>query len=126
MTDARPTSTPGDAAPHPDPAPPTRRRAHLLRVGAAIGTAPNAAGTAVRAGSAVAFVAAITAGAGTEQRRRRVLRVEVDASGAVARCDVVHSSGYDLLDRAAADAVRRWRYAGGPGTTDVSVAFVLR
>ncbi len=54
------------------------------------------------------------------------LRIDVDERGAVVRCVVARSSGYDILDRAAVDAVRQWRYRGGPGTTEVAVRFVLR
>jgi len=51
-----------------------------------------------------------------EARRRAehgtvVLRIKVAADGAVAMVEVAQSSGFDLLDDAALDAVRRgWRF----------------
>ena len=44
------------------------------------------------------------------QEGRVVLRVEVDPAGRAADVSVAHSSGVSALDRAAADAVRRWRF----------------
>jgi periplasmic protein TonB len=50
-----------------------------------------------------------------ESRRRReqgtvVLDVHILPDGSVAEVRLKHSSGHGLLDRAAADAVRLWRY----------------
>jgi len=44
------------------------------------------------------------------------VRVFVRADGAVSRVEIGVSSGSDVLDRAAADAVRRWQFA--PATRD--------
>ena len=44
------------------------------------------------------------------QEGRVVLRVEVDPAGHAADVTVAHSSGVSVLDRAAAEAVRRWRF----------------
>jgi protein TonB len=44
------------------------------------------------------------------QYGRVVLRVEVSPSGDAERVQVAESSGYDVLDRAAADAVKQWRF----------------
>jgi TonB family protein len=44
------------------------------------------------------------------------VRVFVRADGAVSRVEISVSSGSDVLDRAAADAVRRWQFA--PATRD--------
>jgi len=63
---------------------------------------------------------------------RVVLRVAVDLSGAVTAVTVTRSSGRELLDQAALEAVRAWRFepahaSGVPmaGETDVSVRFEL-
>ena len=43
-----------------------------------------------------------------------LLRVLVEADGSVARVEIAQSSGFDALDRAAADIVRsRWRFVAG-------------
>ena len=43
-----------------------------------------------------------------------LLRVLVEADGSVARVEIAQSSGFDALDRAAADTVRsRWRFVPG-------------
>jgi protein TonB len=55
-----------------------------------------------------------------------VVRVEVAATGAVVACRLAQSSGHAVLDDAALAAVRRWRFAGGPGVAEVPFAFVLR
>ncbi len=44
------------------------------------------------------------------QYGRVVLRVEVSPSGNAGAVQVAESSGYDVLDRAAADAVKQWRF----------------
>lgn len=44
------------------------------------------------------------------QYGRVVLRVEVSPSGDAETVQVAESSGYDILDRAAADAVKQWRF----------------
>jgi protein TonB len=44
------------------------------------------------------------------QYGRVVLRVEVSPSGDAESVQVAESSGYDVLDRAAADTVKRWRF----------------
>ena len=69
------------------------------------------------AGSAHALYGANPAPAYPERARRDnqqgtvLLRVLVEADGSVARVEVAQSSGFDALDRAAADTVRtRWRF----------------
>ncbi len=66
--------------------------------------------------------AAVRAG----RQGRVVLEVEVRADGTVGDCTVVASSGHRLLDHAAVDAVRRWRFRDGPGRVRVPIEFVLR
>lgn len=63
---------------------------------------------------------------------RVVLRVAVDVFGAVTAVTVITSSGHELLDQAALEAVSAWRFepahdSGVPmaGETDVSVRFEL-
>jgi len=63
---------------------------------------------------------------------RVVLRVSVGEAGAPGDIDVVQSSGYAVLDRAARDGVARWRFQAAmvdgrtvPGTIDVPVVFRL-
>ena len=63
-----------------------------------------------------------------------LLRVLVEADGSVARVEIAQSSGFDVLDRAAADTVRfRWRFvpgaSGGANVTSwvlVPIRFALR
>ena len=64
---------------------------------------------------------------------RVLLRVEVTADGRAAAVSIANSSGYAVLDRAARNAVRRWRFtpamkAGvrSASTVTVPVRFVLR
>jgi len=64
---------------------------------------------------------------------RVVLRVRVDASGTVRAIALAATSGHPILDRAAMEAVRRWRFeparAAGlpvPGEVDVPIQFRLR
>lgn len=59
-----------------------------------------------------------------------VLSIDVDARGRVARASVASSSGSKDLDRAALDAVRRWRFRPAmrdgrpvPATVTVPIAF---
>jgi protein TonB len=40
----------------------------------------------------------------------------IDADGRVQRAEVLESSGVDLLDRAAVEAIQRWRFVPGSGT----------
>jgi protein TonB len=63
---------------------------------------------------------------------RVVLRVAVDEGGRAIDVAVLASSGYGRLDRAAASAVRRWRFAPARragravlGAVDVPVTFRL-
>ena len=128
-------------APHPSPpAAPTTQIAAALKPSAAI--APLGAG----ARQAVAAVAPRYTGGGIANppprypymARRRgqegqvLLRVRVTADGNAAMVRVRRSSGYPLLDAAAATAVRSWRFhaashGGRPvaGVVDVPVAFTL-
>lgn len=62
-----------------------------------------------------------------------VLRVQVDARGNPGGIDIIERTGSRSLDRAAVDAVRRWRFApavrdGQPvaGTVDVPIEFTLQ
>ncbi|GAB4148482.1 MAG: hypothetical protein Fur0037_16790 [Planctomycetota bacterium] len=55
-----------------------------------------------------------------------VLHVVVGADGKVASCSVRISSGHDLLDRAAREAVEGWVFLKGPGELDLPIEFVLR
>ena len=56
-----------------------------------------------------------------------LLRVRFDAAGQPEDIAVAASSGSEMLDQAARDAVQRWRFRGGvSGTVDVPVAFRLR
>jgi periplasmic protein TonB len=57
---------------------------------------------------------------------RVVLRVEVLASGEAGRVSIERSSGYDVLDQAASETVKRWRFVparrnGAPIAASVSV-----
>jgi protein TonB len=54
-----------------------------------------------------------------------LLRVVCDAAGAVVAIEVVRSSGHASLDDAARQAVRAWRFAGGPGAIEVPIEFRL-
>jgi TonB family protein len=55
------------------------------------------------------------------------LRVRFDADGRPEDVAVAASSGSEMLDHAARDAVRRWRFRGGAaGAIDVPIAFRLR
>ncbi len=63
---------------------------------------------------------------------RVVVRVTVDAAGRAAMTELARSSGHQRLDRAALEALERWRFApaerGGrpvPGTVEVPVTFRL-
>jgi protein TonB len=53
------------------------------------------------------------------------LRVEVDAGGLVLACAIARPSGSTLLDEAARCAVERWHFAGGAGSTEILIEFVL-
>lgn len=52
--------------------------------------------------------------------------VHVDSNGQVSLAAVARSSGHDVLDQAALQAVRGWRFRGGSGETTVEVEFRLR
>ncbi len=52
--------------------------------------------------------------------------VHVDSGGGVTAAAVARSSGHDVLDQAALEAVRGWRFRGGVGETTVEVEFRLR
>ena len=65
------------------------------------------------------------------QEGRVLLRVAVDAAGAVERITVEGSSGYSLLDQAAQNAVKQWhfspaRLAGAPMAGEVLVPVEFR
>jgi protein TonB len=62
-----------------------------------------------------------------------VIRAIVSPLGVVNLTEMVKSSGHDILDRAAIQAVRRWRFVpatrdGKPivGTIDVPISFWLK
>lgn len=54
-----------------------------------------------------------------------LLRVTCDEQGKVLAIEVVRSSGHPLLDEAAIDAVRQWRFRNGPGHIEQPVEFRL-
>ena len=54
-----------------------------------------------------------------------VLQVTVDAAGGCVALSIRRSSGHPLLDRAAQQAVRGWRFRGGPGAIEIPIRFVL-
>jgi protein TonB len=65
------------------------------------------------------------------QQGRVLLRVAVSAAGAPSSVAVVSSSGHPLLDRAALDAVRHWRFVpaerdGHPVAAVADVPIVFR
>jgi len=67
------------------------------------------------------------------QEGRVVLRVQVTADGEAAAVQLRQSSGYRLLDKAAVEAVKTWRFVparrGGlavAGSVEVPVSFKLR
>jgi len=91
----------------------------------------GAAGAAPRAGNPAPEYPARARRRGWEGRV--LLEVTVDAEGRVAGLRTLESSGYDLLDRAAAEAVRRWRFTPArrlgrqvADTVEVPVRFALR
>lgn len=53
------------------------------------------------------------------------LRIRCDAAGHVTDVHLLQSSGHDVLDRAAIEAVRAWRFRGGPGAIVQPVTFLL-
>src|SRR4030095_4883934 len=55
---------------------------------------------------------------------RVMLRVRVGADGRAESVDIATSSGYDRLDRAAQDAVRRWRFVPARRGAEAVAAFV--
>ncbi len=60
-----------------------------------------------------------------------LVRIAITADGAVRSATVERSSGYDVLDRAAVEAVLRWRFeparrAGAAVASDRSLRFVFR
>ena len=56
---------------------------------------------------------------------RVVLAVEVAVDGSVVTIRVLHSSNHTVLDQAALETVKAWRFTAGPGTTEVAIRFVL-
>lgn len=55
-----------------------------------------------------------------------VVRFTCDEQGLVVAAEVVRSCGFVLLDEAALRAVRRWRFANGPGQGEQPFTFSLR
>jgi protein TonB len=55
---------------------------------------------------------------------RVLLRVRVGADGRAESVEIATSSGYDRLDRAAQDAVRRWRFEPARRGTEAVAAYV--
>ncbi len=91
----------------------------------------GAAGAAPRAGNPAPEYPARARRRGWEGRV--LLEVAVDAEGRVAAVRTVESSGYDLLDRAAAAAVQRWRFAPArrfgrevADTVEIPIRFALK
>ena len=59
-----------------------------------------------------------------------VVLIHVSPAGTAAGVDLVRSSGYVLLDRAARDAVLRWRFLpavkdGRPVASDMEMGFIF-
>lgn len=54
-----------------------------------------------------------------------VLRVYVEASGAASKVEVSSSSGFDRLDRSAANAVSRWKFVPARQGSEAVAAWVL-
>jgi protein TonB len=59
-----------------------------------------------------------------------VVLIHISPAGTAAAVDVVRSSGYALLDRAAREAVMRWRFlpavnGGQPVASDMTMGFVF-
>lgn len=125
-------------AAHPDEGAPTRRR------GPAVAGAPTAARTAAAAaGNGDATTAAAPLGSVNQppaypRAARRagwegtvLVAVLVGADGGCRRATVAASSGHPVLDQAALEAVRGWRFspalrAGAPVESEVEVPVVFR
>lgn len=54
-----------------------------------------------------------------------VLRVYVEASGAASKVEVSSSSGFERLDRSAANAVSRWKFVPARQGSEAVAASVL-
>lgn len=54
-----------------------------------------------------------------------VVSFEVAADGQVLSCAIFASSGYAMLDDAALEVARKWRFTGGAGRVNVPFSFVL-
>ena len=54
-----------------------------------------------------------------------VLVVEVGNAGQVLAVRLARSSGHAILDATAREAVVAWRFTGGPGSTELTIRFVL-
>ncbi len=55
-----------------------------------------------------------------------VLNLKVAADGTLAAAEVAHSSGYEVLDRAALKMIRSARFQGGPGELQQAIQYRLR
>ncbi len=103
-----------------------------------LGSAPSAAGSSAADAHAVYDRSPLPSYPEIARRENQqgtvLLRVLVEADGSVARVEIAQSSGFDALDRAAADTVRsRWRFVpgerGGANITSwvlVPIRFALR
>ncbi|MCX7869936.1 MAG: energy transducer TonB, partial [Terrimicrobiaceae bacterium] len=67
-----------------------------------------------------------------KQEGRAIVRASISAEGRVQSARILRSSGHAVLDRAALDAVRRWRFLPRringqpqPGEVDVPINFFL-
>lgn len=131
MPDAKPAPAPEDAPKLVETAPPPPP-AMAEPAPAATGTAPDAGGgsqpTPIAGQSPPPAYPAAALRAG--ETGSVVVRVEVDATGYPNNVTVIQRSGSRDLDRAATDAVRRWRFTPAqsngqavPGTIEVPFDF---
>lgn len=134
-----PTAT---AAPRPRPTAAPRSRSAATTETASLGP-PPAESRATRAVPRVETRIAVLPGNAQPRyplsARKRgyegqaIIRVEVSGTGQVAAAEIVESSGFDILDHAAREAVARWQFQpatrdGRPtaGRIDVPIEFRLR
>lgn len=90
---------------------------------------PTPAPASVPSLSAVKLISTVMPKYPMESRRKRetgtvVLSLVVGSSGSVEQISVSRSSGFERLDKAALEAVRKWRWSG-PGKGTVPVPFEL-
>ncbi len=116
IPDAKPVEAPPEKHPTPADVEPvnasTARQQSANSVAQTIGTTPTKPGRPIRNPNPVYPPEAV------EQRLegRVVLSVTITASGEVSKVRVAESSGHEMLDQAALDAVFQWRFS--PATQD--------